>query len=152
MTHNINFSKDLHIVEYWPWDGVFTDELLKEISLDSKITIFEIDEGFCKFLREKYKNEPRVSIIDKSACHIKDFFEKNSIDYILSSLPLAFIDKNMVNEILSKSKFILKPEWKFIQYQYFLQNKRQIQHFFPKIKYNFTFLNLPPAFVYICQK
>lgn len=152
MTHNIDFSKDLQIVEYGPGDGIFTDELLKQISQNSHITIFKIDEWFCNFLKEKYKNESRVTIIDKSACHIKDFFEKDSIDYILSSLPLAFIDKNIVCDILWKSKFILKPEWKFIQYQYFLQNKNQIKHYFPKMDYKFTFLNFPPAFVYICHK
>jgi phospholipid N-methyltransferase len=61
-------------------------------------------------LKEKYKNEPKITIYDKNACHIKDIFEKNSVDFVLSSLPLAFIDRNIVCEILSKSKFILKPE------------------------------------------
>lgn len=152
MVETIDFSKDIHIVEFWPGDWVFTDELLKQTTPNSKITIFEIDEWFCKMLKEKYKNEPKITIYDKSACHIKDIFEKNSVDFVLSSLPLAFIDKNMVCDILSKSKFILKPEWKFLQYQYFLQNKNQIKQYFPKMDYKFTLLNFPPAFVYICHK
>lgn len=80
------------------------------------------------------------------------YFCENSIDYIVSSLPLAFIKKNTVWEILAESKNILKSNGFFIQYQYFLQNKDQIKTFFPKIKYRFTLLNFPPAFVYICNK
>lgn len=152
MTNCIDFWKDINIVEFWPWDWIFTDLLLKQISNDSKIYIFEIDENFCKILKEKYKNEPRVKIFEENACNIKKYFEKDSIDYVISSLPLAFIDKFIINDILEKSKIILKKEWKFVQYQYFLQNKKQIKNFFPKIDYKFTFLNFPPAFIYICHK
>lgn len=152
MIYPICFSKDIHIVEFWPWDWFFSDKLLKDISPNSKISIFEIDAWFCKLLKEKYKNESRITVYETSAASIKDFFKKDSIDYIISSLPLAFIPQNIVWEILEKSKYILKPEWKFIQYQYFLQNKKQMKHYFPHIDYKFTFLNFPPAFVYICHK
>lgn len=152
MSRDIDFSHDIHIVEYWPGDGIFTDELLKEITPQSKISIFEIDEGFYNFLKEKYKNNPQVDVYKEDVCNIKKYFCENSIDYIVSSLPLAFIKKNTVWEILAESKNILKSNGFFIQYQYFLQNKDQIKTFFPKIKYRFTLLNFPPAFVYICNK
>lgn len=152
MSHDIDFSRDIHIVEYGPGDWVFTDELLKEMSVKSKISIFEIDEWFYNFLKEKYKNNPKIEVYKEDVCNIKNYFQENSVDYIVSSLPLAFIKKNTVWEILAESKNILKQNWFFIQYQYFLQNKDQIKTFFPKIKYRFTLLNFPPAFIYICNK
>lgn len=152
MVCSIDFSTDIHIVELWPWNWVFTDKLLKQISMNSKISIFEIDEWFCKILKEKYKNNKRIHIYEKSADSINNIFKENSIDYIISSLPLAFIKKNQVLDILEKSKYILKEKWKFIQYQYFLQNKNQIKEVFPNINYKFTMLNVPPAFTYICYK
>lgn len=152
MIHNIDFSKDLNIVEFWPWDWVFTDELLKQATENTKITIFEIDDWFFKLLKEKYKNEHRVILYKESAINIKKYFKKDEVDYIISSLPLAFINKTIVIEILEISKYVLKNEWLFIQYQYFLQNKQQIKKIFPKIKYKFTLLNFPPAFIYICSK
>lgn len=152
MTQNIDFNVDLKIVEFWPWDWVFTDELLKQITKNSQIHIFEIDEWFCKLLKEKYKNEKRVKIYEESACNIWEYFEKSEIDYVISSLPLSFINKNIVDTILEKSKQILKNSWNYIQYQYFLQNKKQINKYFPQTDYKFTFLNLPPAFIYICHK
>lgn len=152
MTKVIDFSKDLNIVEYGPGDGVFSDRLLQDMTQNSKISIFEIDESFCKLLKEKYKNEPRVTIYDISACQIRKFFEKESVDYIISSLPLAFIEPHIVGEILDKSRQVLKSTGKYIQYQYFLQNKKQIKSYFPKTDYKFTLFNFPPAFVYICHK
>jgi phospholipid N-methyltransferase len=51
-------------------------------------------------LNEKYKNDPRVKIYSVSAEKACEIFEKNSVDYVVSSLPLAFIDKNTVTRIL----------------------------------------------------
>lgn len=152
MTRDIDFSNDIHIVEFWPWNWVFSDKLLKQMWKNSKISIFEIDANFCNYLRNKYKHESRVKIYEISACQTKNFFEENSIDYVISSLPLSFIEKNKVLDILEKTKLILKPNWKFIQYQYFLKNKKEIKKVFNNIKYNFTFLNFPPAFIYTCKK
>lgn len=152
MTKAVEFDRDVHIVEFWPGDGVFTDKILKEMSKDSTMSIFEIDESFCALLREKYKNDSRVTVYGESACEIRKFFEKESVDYVISSLPLSFIDKHIVWDILEKSKQVLKTNGKFIQYQYFLQNKKQIKHYFPKTHYKFALLNFPPAFVYICHK
>jgi phospholipid N-methyltransferase len=84
--------------------------LIKQITKNSKISLFEIDEEFCKLLKEKYKNDKRITIYEKSAYDIKEYFDKESVDYIISSLPLAFISKNHVSEILEKSKYILKKE------------------------------------------
>lgn len=152
MTCSIDFSQDISIVEYGPWDWVFTDELLKQTTPNSKISIFEINIDFYNFLKEKYKNNPKIEIYKEDVCNIRKYFEENSVDYIISSLPLSFIKKNVVWNILKESKNILKNNWTFIQYQYFLQNKNQIQYFFPQINYKFTPLNLPPAFIYICKK
>lgn len=152
MVKDIDFSKDINILEFWPWDWVFTDKLIKQTTSNSKIYIFEIDSWFCKLLKEKYKNNTKVIVYDKSASTAWELFEENSIDYVLSSLPLAFIDDKNVCEILNNSKKVLKPKWCFLQYQYFLQNKNDVKNIFWNISYKFTPLNFPPAFVYICYK
>lgn len=152
MTCCIDFKNDLTIVEFWPGDWIFTDKILKSLSANSKLYIFELDTSFYNFLKEKYKQDHRVILYNESACKINEYIENNSVDCIISSLPLSFIDKNKVDDILKKSNHILKDEWEFIQYQYFLQNKKQIGKHFSKIKYKFTPLNFPPAFVYICKK
>lgn len=152
MIKNIDFSQDIQIVEFWPWDGIFTDEIVKNMSWDSTLSLFEIDRGFYNILQKKYANHPQIKIYLQWAQNVWKIFEMNSIDYIVSSLPLAFIDKNIVEDILTWSNQVLKRGGGFIQFQYFLQNKDDIKKIFPDIEYFFTPLNLPPAFVYYGKK
>jgi len=152
MISSIQLDKDIHIVEFWAGSGAFTDKILKKLTPKSRLSIFEIDSYFVEKLQLKYQNDARVIIYPIGAEESKQFFKKASVDYILSSLPLGIIDKPIVSNILESSKFILKKKGHFIQFQYFLQNKKQINETFPSVRYLFTFLNLPPAFVYVCKK
>jgi len=152
MVSKIDFRHDLNIVEFGPWDGVFTDKIIAEMSPASRLTIYELDEDFGNMLQKKYVNDTRVKVYIENAAHARKHFESESLDCIISSLPLAFIPKSCVGDILDTSRHLLKPQWKFVQYQYFLQNKKQIHSYFPKTDYSFTLFNIPPAFVYICHK
>lgn len=116
------------------------------------MSIFEIDPLFIKKLQLKYKGDDRVVVYSVGAEESTRFFEEESVDYILSSLPLGLMNESIIFKILESAKHILKENGAFIQYQYFLQNKKQIHSIFPKVRYRFTPLNLPPAFVYICKK
>ena len=152
MISPIDLSHDLHIVEFGAGSGTFTDALLKKITSGSQVSIFEIDPLFIKKLQLKYKGDDRVVVYSVGAEESTKFFESETVDYILSSLPLGLMNESIVFKILESAKYILKESGEFIQYQYFLQNKKQIRHIFPKVRYRFTPLNLPPAFIYICSK
>lgn len=149
---NIDFSKDITLVEFWAGNGVFSDIYLPSITPKSHIYLFEIQDDLIEILQKKYSHLTNVSIIQESAENIGKYVSKWSVDYIISWLPLAYIKDNTVDNILKISKDTLKPQWVFLQFQYFLQNKSQISHTFPHIKYKFTPLNFPPAFIYICTK
>ncbi|NDK19273.1 methyltransferase [Candidatus Gracilibacteria bacterium] len=152
MISPMDLTHDIHIVEFGAGDGTFTDALLQKITQGSRISIFEIDPSFIKKLQSKYKNENRIVVYPLGAEESIRFFDKGSIDYILSSLPFGLMKTLVVFKILESAKHILKENGKYIQFQYFLQNKKEIHHIFPKVRYKFTFLNLPPAFIYICKK
>lgn len=152
MISPIDLAKDIHIVEFGAGSGTFTDALLKKITPGSSLSIFEIDPLFIKKLQIKYKSDSRVVVYSVGAEESTKFFENWSIDYIISSLPFGLMGESLVLRILESAKHILKPQGKFIQFQYFLQNKKHIHVTFPQVDYKFTLLNLPPAFVYVCQK
>ena len=152
MISPMDLAHDIHIVEFGAGSGTFTDALLKKITSGSSLSIFEIDPLFIKKLQLKYKNDKRVVVYSVGAEESTKFFGAGSIDYILSSLPFGLMDEVVVLRILESAKHILKSSGKFIQFQYFLQNKKEIHSIFPKVRYKFTPLNLPPAFVYICRK
>lgn len=152
MISPIDLSHDIHIVEFGAGSGTFTDALLQKITPKSSLSIFEIDPLFIKKLQLKYKGDDRVVVYSLGAEESTKFFEKESVDYVLSSIPFGLMDTALVFRILEAAKHILKEHGKFIQFQYFLQNKKHIHHIFPQVRYKFTLLNLPPAFVYICKK
>lgn len=152
MISPMDLTCDIHIVEFGAGSGTFTDALLKSITTGSQVSIFEIDPLFIKKLQIKYKGDNRVVVYPLGAVECTKFFERESVDYILSSIPLSFMEDFLVMWILESAKYILKKHGKFIQFQYFLQNKKHIHNTFPLVHYKFTLLNLPPAFVYVCQK
>ena len=152
MISPMDLARDIHIVEFGAGSGTFTDALLQKLTPGSSLSIFEIDPRFIKHLQLKYKGDNRVVVYSVGAEESTKFFEEGSVDYILSSLPFGLMNESIIRHILDSAKHILKTEGKFIQFQYFLQNKKHIHNTFPQVNYKFTLLNLPPAFVYVCNK
>ena len=74
------------------------------------------------------------------------------MDHIVSSLPLALIDDDIVSDILSSVGSNLREGGRFLQYQYSLKNYSDFKPIFKDVKLKFTLRNMPPAFVYECIK
>jgi phospholipid N-methyltransferase len=81
-----------------------------------------------------------------------DRFQKESVDVIFSCLPLGSFDPALTSEILRKAQYVLKSGGYFIQFQYFLQNKKDVEKYFEIQKIKWEIRNIPPAFVYIAEK
>ena len=74
-------------------------------------------------------------------------------DYIVSSLPLTIIPKEISHDILVKNFEFLATNGAFIQYQYSLTYYKKLKEVFGNsIKLSFEPLNFPPAFIYKCVK
>lgn len=71
MIWNIDFSKDLVIVQYWSWKAVFVKQILKKMSKNSKLYVFEIDERCNKYVEEI--NDSRLIYINDSAEKVFDY-------------------------------------------------------------------------------
>ena len=152
MIDPIDFASVKCIVEYGPGTGTITTELLKRMPQDSILLAFEINKEFCEKLGSI--NDPRIKIISDSAEYLEDYLTKNNIekvDYIVSSLPFAMIPNSVVKNILSVAKKVLGTTGTFIQYQYSLNALRKLKSVFKKVDINFTPMNIPPAFVFICN-
>lgn len=153
MLEPIAFDKAKCIVEFGPGTGVFTVKILAKMRPDAVLLAFEINPVFIEEL-EKIEDK-RLIIINDSAEKIQEYlakYEQHSADYIVSSLPFAMIPDEIVHNILTNSDKALSEEGKFIQFQYSLNAKKKLESYFSGVKINFTPLNLPPAFIYICKK
>jgi phospholipid N-methyltransferase len=153
MLKPIHFDTAKCIVEFGPGTGVFTHRLLEKMSPDSKLLIFEINPAFHEELMTI--EDPRLVVINDSAEKIDHYLtlhQQEKADYIVSSLPFAMIPDQVVDSILKHSFDVLSAKGKFIQFQYSLNALSKLKSIYAKVKINFTFLNLPPAFVFICSR
>lgn len=151
---NIDFGNCQCIVEYGPGTGVFTDELIIRRQKETTLLLVEYNTEFYKYLKERYCNIENLIIINGSAENIDIYLNNHnikSVDYIVSGLPFASLEKTMANKILQKSKDILGEDGKFIAFQYTLFKKGFIEHYFKSIKIEKEHLNIPPAYVFTCR-
>ncbi len=153
MLDNINFEKDLVIVEYGPGTGVFTHKIVEKMSKGSVLYLFELNDEFYNKLSAEI-SDPRVKIFHESAETVKEYLLKDDIhhvDYVVSGLPLAVIPKQVKKNILEASKGLLSDDGLYVQFQYSLNDKSLLKDYFSTVKIGFTLFNLPPAFVYSCS-
>jgi len=78
--------------------------------------------------------------------------EAGQVDVIISGLPFAVLPQSLRDEILTGVYRALKPNGIFVTFQYSLQMKKQLVKLFDSVDLSFVPLNIPPAFVYRCQK
>jgi phospholipid N-methyltransferase len=153
MLENVNFETTQVIVELGPGTGVFTEKIISKLGPNARLLVFELNEQFYEALKVKI-TDPRVTIIHDSAEKIEDYLNQNQLskaDVIISSLPLANFPEELKEAILESSKRSLSESGKYVQFQYSLVSKKNLEKVFSKIKIGFTPFNFPPAFVYTCS-
>lgn len=151
---NIDFDNAKCIVEYGPGTGSITSEILKKSRKDAKILCFEINRKFCNYLRKNI-GDKRLTVINDSAENIKKYLKKfgiSKVDCIVSGLPFSTLSDNKKSRIINETKGTLKSSGKFVVYQFLNSFKRHLNNYFSKISTKFVALNIPPCFVYICEK
>jgi len=96
-----------------------------------------------------------VKVVSDSAQHILEGMRKNRskrVDFVLSGIPLGNLDREQVLELIGAISNALNPGGLYIQFQYSLVDRRNIQSRFNKLRTAPAFLNFPPAFVYYARK
>jgi phospholipid N-methyltransferase len=152
MLKPIDFSTAKVVIELGPGNGVFTKGLLDKLNKDTKLFSFELNENFYELIKADIQDD-RLILLNKSADCIMDVLAEHNItevDYVISSLPLAVIDAPIKNAILDASVKALKPDGKYVQFQYSLNAKKLLESKFKDVSYTFVPANIPPAFVYTC--
>lgn len=150
MLGDVDFNKPVEIVELGPGTGCMTKEILKRMHPESKLTCIEINPVFCENLR-KIKTDKPFSVLQVSAFDFERHFQKKGIDYVVSGLPLANFKQNEILGVFNSIQSVLKKTGSYIQFQYTLRLDKLIKKHFENVFKKFTFLNLPPAFVYSCK-
>lgn len=154
MIEEIDFKCTRYIVEYGSGTGVFTEKIVERRKKDTKVLLFESNKEFYDLLKEKYKDEPNIYIINDSAEYIGEYMGKYDIpwiDYIISGLPFASLPKVVSSNILKETQKYLSEDGKFITFQYTLLKKDFIRKYFNEISIKMEVRNVPPAYVLYCR-
>jgi phospholipid N-methyltransferase len=152
MIEPVDFSQAKTIVEFGPGTGVITFEILKNMSEDARLIVFEINDEFIEMLRKT--PDPRMEIIKDFAENVEIHLHERGIDkvdYVISSIPLAMIPKETEYAILNSVKKILNTAGAFIQYQYSIASLKKLKEIFGDVAIDFTSRNVPPACIFTCK-
>jgi phospholipid N-methyltransferase len=131
------------IVEFGAGPGAITREILRFMPEHGRLTCFETNPNFCEMLRKI--RDSRLTIINDVAENAQEYVDCS--DCIVSSVPLAIMSKEQREKILVLSS----KARRFIQLGYIPILTKEIKQYFEQVETKFVPLNLPPAFVYICQ-
>ena len=151
---SIDFKNAKCIVEYGPGTGTITREILKNARKDAKILCFEINRKFCNYLKKTINDERLIVINDSAECierHLKRF-GISKVDYVVSGLPFSTLPESKKSSIIEKTRGTLKDKGKFVVYQFLNSFKKCISSYFSRISIKFVPFNIPPCFVYVCEK
>ncbi len=149
----IDFSRDITIVEYGAGAGVFADYLLSKMTSGSTLIMFETNEHLFEKLKEI--DDQRVQLYNKSVERVDQWLDKDligKVDYIISGIPFSFLSEATRNEILTKSKFILKPVGSFLAFQTSGHLKEPLYETFGNVYTEWEWRNIPPMTVYKAVK
>jgi phospholipid N-methyltransferase len=144
------------VVEFGPGTGAFTAEILQRLSPGARLIAFEIDPHFVANLKARF-TDPRAMIIGASADESPKYLAGlgiQSIDCIVSSLPLTLLPRDLRHRILQATTECLRPGGVFVTYQFTTAlAKPVLQSYFPQSRRTSVVLrSFPPAMVFACHK
>ncbi|PYI55460.1 class I SAM-dependent methyltransferase [Paenibacillus flagellatus] len=144
------WDKMLRIAELGPGTGVFTRHLQLHRSPDSRLYLFEQNESFRESLRHRY---PGLPVLD-DALRLDEVVREEGLpfDLIVSGLPFANFSDDLQSRLLQAIHDALAPDGSFVAFQYTPLLKKKFKTYFPSMETDYTWMNVPPAWVFRCKK
>mmetsp|Transcript_11495 Transcript_11495/g.22594 ORF Transcript_11495/g.22594 Transcript_11495/m.22594 type:complete len:852 (-) Transcript_11495:317-2872(-) len=153
------------VVELGPGTGPFSAAIIKHLGKSENTTYlaFELSKEFVDRLKDRFP-ENQESFLLESAERIVSVLKERGIDHadtVISGLPWAIFPRSLQQKILSQVYAALRPGGRFCTFAYLQglvlpagQNfKALLDETFEKVeRSNIVWANLPPAFVYRCEK
>lgn len=153
LLRSIDFERAGTVVQLGVGTGVITRELLRRMRPDSRLISVEVNPVFVDAGRRI--RDPRLTVRHDCAGSLLQILEElgiSEIDYVVSSLPLAMMNNDLVDRILEATHGSLAADGMFLQYQYSLKHRSALERRYRDVRLSFTLRNLPPAFVYACSR
>ncbi|MGQ9696280.1 MAG: class I SAM-dependent methyltransferase [Thermodesulfobacteriota bacterium] len=134
----IDFHGKRVIVEYGPGTGVFTVNLLRHMSADSRLIAIERNLDFFRILQRNII-DPRLNLFNDCAGNVLEILKscgEEEVDYILSGIPFSLFPKEIKTHILGNAHAALKNGGRFLAYQNFIQLPEFLRNHLERIFHN----------------
>jgi phosphatidylethanolamine/phosphatidyl-N-methylethanolamine N-methyltransferase len=161
MTDWLDWDSLCCVVEYGPGTGVFTEAVAKRLRGDTRFFAVERDPGLAVICRNRC---PDVEVLEDCVSRVPELCRERGIeqvDAIICGLPWAAFSPELQDKLLAAMFEVLPPGGKFATFAYWqglvLPAGQRFRKF---LKSNFSTVthsqtawrNLPPAFVYQCER
>ncbi|MEK8131862.1 rRNA adenine N-6-methyltransferase family protein [Paenibacillus filicis] len=151
MLDAVDFKQDLHIAELGSGTGAITQHLNRITTPGSQVFLFEKDPQLRADLAKHYPGYHPCA----EATGLRSAIQERGVDQldcIISGLPYFNFPQHLRDALMEQISVSLKPNGQFIAFQYSLQMKEQFSRYLEVEAIQWTWMNVPPAFVYICRK
>lgn len=142
------------IVEYGAGHGNITRGILAKMHTDSVLLSFELHREFCEVLQQNVQ-DPRLHVINDSAAELPRYLQQygiEAVDVIVSAIPLTILPPELTQQIMQDGRRLLRQGGCFMQVLYSLRALSRFQQHFDTVTYRSVWRNMPPAWIYRCQK
>jgi phospholipid N-methyltransferase len=138
------------IAELGPGTGVFTQYLQQKKHPDSRLYLFEKNENFRQFLRQRF---PELPVFDE-ALQLGSVVQETGrpFDLIVSGLPFANFPDELREKLFRAIHDALADDGTFVAFQYTPLLLKKFKNHFLLTDIGYTLLNIPPAWVFRCAK
>lgn len=153
MIQYIDPINDQIIVELGAGDGVITKYILNKMSQDARLFVFEINPELSEVVSRI--QDPRLIVINEGAQNMDSILQKydvRMVDTIISAIPFIVLPEKLTHEILSLCKKMIKNEGNFVQMHYVKSISKMYKNIFGNVETHYVPLNIPPGYVFRCQK
>ena len=139
------------VVEFGTGTGVYTEGVLRRLGPDGVFLAFEVDERLAYAVAARLP-DPRLTVINDSAENVELYLSGRKADAVVSSLPFTTLSASLKQEILTAARDALKPGGSMLVLQYSKNVLPDLERLFGRIRQRFSPLNVPPAFLFACEK
>lgn len=140
------------VVEFGAGEGVHTREIVRRLHPDSHLIAYELDPVLAGHLKEQFKDDERVIVLNENALEISQTLASRGLtaDYVVSGIPFSILEKETKKELLRRvhDSLVSASHAAFIIYQVTneLRTNGHCDHF-ARAESEYCLRNIPPMFV-----
>ncbi|HEV2989461.1 MAG TPA: rRNA adenine N-6-methyltransferase family protein [Candidatus Angelobacter sp.] len=152
LLRKIDWDRAQTIVEYGPGVGTISAHILRRMSPQAKLVVFEMNEDFVRYMRRSFL-DPRLHVVHGSAEHVRPELKKLGLqgtDYIISGIPFSPMSDTLRAKIMRESRNALNPGGAVLIYQFSRTVLPYLRECFNQVYQDFEPRNILPARLFYC--